>query len=158
MYNIEDLREGRVAVKHDDSLESLTKVLKMAFPTDTKPTGINDYYFAHSNNIYWRSSESDTFGLPLQSTKDFLEKNDKFPKVMLVSTSPIYDDGSAYKRVVIQEVHGGYLAWKKAETLEEARNATEAVWWQYAKEVLEVPEYTMEQLFKEIGHEFKIIK
>ena len=155
-YTIEDLREGRVAVKHDDSLELLTKVLKMAFPNDTEPNGIVEYYFAHSNNNYWRSSEYDTFDLPVQSTKDFLEKNDKFPKVMLVSTSPI--SPSALKRVVIQEVNGGYLAWKKAETLEEARKATEAVWWQYAEDIREVPEYTMKELQEKIGHEFKIKK
>lgn len=68
-YTIEDLRNGKCAVKNDGTLEELRKVLKMAFPDDILTAGKSNYYFADSMDYWCGNSETN---LPVQSVKDFL--------------------------------------------------------------------------------------
>ena len=57
-----------------------------------------------------------------------------FPRIMLVSDYPISDDTEGLKRVVFGKKNDLFLAWKGAETFEEAEKANLNVTWKYAKE------------------------
>ena len=72
-----------------------------------------------------------------------LPEEKTYPRVMLVSL----DYYSWCKRVVFMEKCGVFLAWDKAETLEEAENITVPVHWNYAKK-LEPVEVTLEEIAK----------
>ena len=92
--------------------------------------GIFDFW--HINKI--RESIVEIIELPEAKEKTY-------PRVMLVS-----DDKDKWcKRVVFMEKHGVFLAWGKAETLEEAENITVPVPWNYAKE-LELIEVSLEEI------------
>jgi len=80
----------------------------------------------------------------------------QYPKVMLVNDSD--NIKTAEKRVVFMEKCGKYIAWAGAETLEEAEKETRTFPWNYAWDIPEVPEYTIEELIEKIGHNFKIKK
>lgn len=84
-----------------------------------------------------------------------LPEEKTYPRVMLVS----FDNNSWYKRVVFMEKHGVFLAWGKAETLEEAENITVPVPWKYAREI-EPIEVTLEDIakWKGVSKEQIIIK
>ena len=74
-------------------------------------------------------------------------------KWMMVS-----DDNKYWtKRFVFAEKNGKFIAWICAETDEEVLEAVSAKNWNYAKEIKEVPEYTMEELVAKLGN-FKIKK
>ena len=71
-----------------------------------------------------------------------LPEEKTYPRVMLVSDDNInWDD----RRVVFMEKCGGFLAWSGAETLEEAENETDTVFWKYAKDI-EPIEVTLEEI------------
>ena len=72
-----------------------------------------------------------------------LPEEKTYPRVMLVSL----DKEKWFKRVVFMEKRGVFLAWGKAETLEEAENITEPIRWNYAIE-LEPIEVTLEEIAK----------
>jgi len=60
-------------------------------------------------------------------------KINKYPKVMEVS---IYKDfRSPWERVVFMKKNGMYLAWKGAETFDEADSEVEVTPWPYAREI-----------------------
>ena len=60
-----------------------------------------------------------------------LPEENSFPRVMLVS-----DDGYSWcKRVVFMKKYDRYLAWNKAETIEESESVYEVIPWRYAKEL-----------------------
>ena len=69
---INDLREGRCAVKNDGALGQLKKVLSIAFPNDNVlPEGRYEYYFKRVGyNGEWTSNH-DT-DLASYSVNDFL--------------------------------------------------------------------------------------
>ncbi len=71
-----------------------------------------------------------------------LPEEKTYPRVMLVSEDNINWDA---QRVVFMEKCGGFLAWANAKTLDEAKNATETIFWKYAKEV-EPIEVTIEEI------------
>ena len=85
-----------------------------------------------------------------------LPEEKTYPRVMLVSEDNINWDA---QRVVFMEKCGGFLAWANAKTLDEAKNATETIFWKYAKEV-EPIEVTIEEIaeWKGISPEQIIIK
>ena len=64
-----------------------------------------------------------------------------YPRVMLVSV----DETTWYKRVVFMGKNGGFLAWMDAETLKEAENEVNSIFWKYAKEI-EPIEVTLEEI------------
>ena len=69
----------------------------------------------------------------------------------MVSGIPITENNKGYKRFVLMERNGKYIAW----------NGTVIASWNYAHRIPEhtpVPEYTVEELIGLIGHEFKIKK
>ena len=72
-----------------------------------------------------------------------LPKEKTYPRVMMVSLDYYY----WCKRVVFMKKCGVFLAWDKAETLEEAENITVTVHWNYAKE-FEPIEVTLEDIAK----------
>ena len=66
------------------------------------------------------------------------EEEKPFPRVMLVS-----DDGDSWhKRVVFMKKYDRFLAWNKAETIEESESVYEVIPWHYAKELPEKVELT----------------
>lgn len=75
-FNIEDLAQGRCAVKNDGTLEELREALNRAFPDDkAKVSGCYKYYEKdkyQTRNFWTCDSETD---LPTQSVKDFLYKS-----------------------------------------------------------------------------------
>jgi hypothetical protein len=77
LYTIQDLKDGKVAVENDGTVEDLNKVLISAFPDDVGSNGLN--------LIYERVKEGECGGradssLPTQSVKDFLAQLSKEDK------------------------------------------------------------------------------
>ena len=161
MYTINDLSEGRVILKNDNTIKELEEVLEKAFPDcDNTLLGICKYYYkSESDDSSWGSSDFNPLHLPAQSTKDFLQ-DDQYPKIMYVSLHPFKDVfHKGLKRVVLQETDKGYLAWVNSETFLEAQKENKAFEWPYAKDIevpQDIPEYTMGELEEKLGHEFKI--
>jgi hypothetical protein len=84
-----------------------------------------------------------------------LPEEKTYPRVMLVSE----DKKTWIKRVVFMKKCGGFLAWVNTKTLEEAKNATGTIFWEYAKEI-EPIEVTLEEIaeWKGVNKEQIIIK
>ena len=101
---------------------------------------IGDYYGIINGKFdYWdfnqvREANAEIIELPEEKI---------YPRVMLVSDSKT----NWYKRVVFMEKLGGFVAWDRAETLEDAEKAKEAVFWKYAREIEQV-EVTLEEIAK----------
>lgn len=70
-FNIEDLAQGRCAVKNDGTLEELREVLSKAFPDAPKTFGSSKFYLKSPLSKTWASGDT-LAGLPAQSVKDFL--------------------------------------------------------------------------------------
>ena len=85
-----------------------------------------------------------------------LPEEKTYPRVMLVSFDGI---NWGNQRVVFMEKCGGFLAWREAKTLEEAKSAKDSCFWKYAKE-LEPIEVTLEEIaeWKGVHKEQIIIK
>jgi len=81
-YTIEDLKEGRVAVKNDGTLDELNEVLKKAFD-DSGGNGSFKYYYKSADNL--ACSDSIITRLPAQSVKDFLEETFEFGEAVEAS-------------------------------------------------------------------------
>ena len=60
-----------------------------------------------------------------------LPEENSFPRVMLVNNG----GNEWHKRVVFMKKCNRYLAWNKAETIEESESVYEVIPWRYAKEV-----------------------
>ena len=101
---------------------------------------IGDYYGIINGRFYFwtideiREANAEIIELPKEKT---------YPRVMLVRN----EKKDWAKRVVFMEKNGWFLAWKDAETLEEAENATDTWFWNYAKEI-EPIEVTLEEIAK----------
>ena len=92
-YTIEDLANGKCAVKNDGTLEQLREVLGKAFPKDD--ADVKDYnekyeYYYLDINGLW--SHDVSTHLPTQSVADFLEPQFKRGDRVLVS-----NDGNAWE-------------------------------------------------------------
>ena len=64
-----------------------------------------------------------------------LPEENVYPKVMMVSDSPITKGNEGHKRVVFTEKMGKYLAWTNVETIEESEKEVETCTWEYAVDV-----------------------
>jgi len=64
-----------------------------------------------------------------------LPEEKEYPKVMMVSNSPINEHNPGYKRVVFMEKLDNYLAWQYAETIEAAEKEICIASWSYAVDV-----------------------
>ena len=64
-----------------------------------------------------------------------LPEENVYPKVMLVSDSPITKGINGKKRVVFMEKLGTYLGWANAETIEESEIEVESSTWKQAVDV-----------------------
>ena len=159
---IKQLREGTVAIGNYSTLEEIRKVLRYAFPLDNRITnGLHLKYIASNDEDFWVGV--DTVNLPTHSVKEFLKPESEYPKVMRVSCNPFktqedYDEG--YTEVVFMEKCGKYIAWNRAETLEEAEETTITNDWDYAVDLDWKPEeetkplkLTMEQIAEKFNAE-----
>lgn len=147
-YTIKDLAEGKCILHNDGSLVQLKKVLKKAFPTAKIPEDVAIFYFA-GNDGNWRAHNLLTSALPVQSVKEF--DLDGFPKIMMVSDSPITEQNTGHKRVVFMKKCGKFIAWGDASTtFEEAENTVKTVAWNYAKDI-EEGDKIVELTFKDIS-------
>lgn len=71
----------------------------------------------------------------------------KYPKIMEVS-----DCGKKWlKRVVFMEKGGRFIAWSGAETFEEAEDVTSPYDWEYAREVQEPREISIQEIANKFG-------
>ena len=115
-------------------------------------TNIGSYYGIISGEFdIWtideiRQNNAEIIELPAEKT---------YPRVMVVSDDKI----SWSKRVVFMEKMGRYVAWRGAETLEDAEKEKEIIFWNYAKEI-EPIEVTLEEIaeWKGVSKEQIIIK
>ena len=84
-----------------------------------------------------------------------LPEEKAYQRVMLVSDTKV----AWVKRVVFMEKCGGFLAWAKAETIEDAEKEKDTIFWEFAKE-LEPIEVTLEEIakWKGVNKEQIIIK
>ena len=159
---IKQLREGTIALKNDGNLDELKNVLGYAFPEDiTNLEGTFKYYYKRPYYNEWGCS--DIINAPTHSVKEFLKPESEYPKVMKVSCNPFktqedYDEG--YTEVVFMEKCGKYIAWNRAETLEEAEETTITNDWDYAVDLDWQPEeetkplkLTMEQIAEKFNAE-----
>lgn len=75
MYTIEDIRNKKVAIHNDSTLEELKEVLRVAFPKDLcEILGVQEYYFAHRHDLHHRECSSKKPKIPIQSVKDFIKQ------------------------------------------------------------------------------------
>ncbi len=69
---------------------------------------------------------------PTRLLKDVLT----YPKVLMVSNSPIDKDNVGVPRVVFAKKDNRFIAWYRATTIEDAENVLDTFIWLYAKEVV----------------------
>ena len=116
-------------------------------------TDIGNYY-----GIINGEFDSWTFNKILEADAEIIELPEEktYPRVMLVSYDGI---NWGNQRVVFMEKCGGFLAWRNAKTLEEAKNEIGTRLWEYAKEI-EPVEVTIEEIaeWKNTSKEQIIIK
>lgn len=77
LYTIQDLKDGKVAVENDGTVEDLNKVLISAFPDDVGSSGLNLIYERVKEGEWGGRADS---SLPNQSVKDFLAQLSKEEK------------------------------------------------------------------------------
>ena len=75
------------------------------------------------------------------------KEENSFPRVMLVSI----DEIKWHKRVVFMKKCDRYLAWNKAETIEESESICLVLTWRYAKELPEKVELTKSEIAEKFG-------
>lgn len=115
---------------------------------DFEGTWIGDYYgIINGNFSVWSIHETRKYNVEIIE----LPEEKTYPRVMLVSNDNIKGE---YRRVVFMEKCGGFLAWTKAKTFEEAEKITDITFWRYAKEI-EPIEVTIEEIaeWKGVGRE-----
>ena len=104
---------------------------------------IDECFYCYSIDEVVRSLNTEIIQLPTESPKE----ENTFPKVMLVS-----NDGDAWhKRVVFMKKCDRYLAWNKAETIEESESICGQTAWRYAKELPEKVELTKSEIAEKFG-------
>jgi len=98
--------------------------------SETRFYGVIDGKFGNYTEEYVSYCNAEIIELPEEKT---------YPRVMMVS-----DDGEKWrKRVVLMEKNGIYLAWRNAETMEEAEIEIDLSAWDYAKDIEEPKEFTI---------------
>jgi hypothetical protein len=154
-YTIEDLRNGKCAVRNDGTAEELIEVLSLAFPEDKRAYligGAHKFYYKSPYNN-WGFSMVDSTELPTQSVKDFLEPEFKRgDKVMVGGHERIFlakIDGAKYPYIYVSSSsENDFLSGRPF------RIATTGKVEPIPKK--EVPEYTMKEAIEKMGYEFKI--
>lgn len=96
-YTIEDLTQGRVAVKNDGTVRELRDLLSQAFPKDYCYTSCDmSYYYANDDGSGWLATTDTT--LPAQSVRDFLKSEQESQS----------DDDIEYQIVITKKKDGGF--------------------------------------------------
>ena len=101
--------------------------------------GVIDGYFSVYSERQAAENNAEIIELP--------KEENSFPRVMLVST----DGRKWHKRVVFMKKCDRYLAWNKAETIEESECVYESTYWRYAKELPEKVELTKSEIAEKFG-------
>ena len=84
LHTIQDLKDGKVAVVNDGTVEELETVMIYAFPMDANVSGTREFYRAGHGGNTWDIGRGN---LPTQSVKNFLvqlpkeEKQDPFKEL-----------------------------------------------------------------------------
>lgn len=136
-YTIQDLKDGKVAVKNDGTIEELREVIKKAFPKTYLLAGSYLYYFRYSPDEW---DCYDTTTLPTQSVKDFLSE---YPKEMWVWDDDKLDKS---KELVVGELLGGYMVKDK--------NKVDTYY--YYKNAEDIKDEKIEVSLKEIAEKFGV--
>lgn len=90
------------------------------------------YYGVIQNNFSWYTNSD----IIKYNTKVIeLPEENGYPKVMMVSDSPITKGNKGKQRVVFMEKMGKYLAWFNVETIEDAEKEMMTTTWNYAVDV-----------------------
>ena len=171
-YTIEDLREGRVILVNDGTLEQLREVLAEAFPIDTYITlGSSELYGLDTSSTIplWdgcKVLEDHQALLPTQSAADFLreEKEDQWipEEGELVEVS---DDGSfsnSYKVRFIVELKGrdySVLTDHRldADSYDNPKSTFNSEQWKFMRQIKST-EVTLAQIAEKFGCEVSEIK
>lgn len=127
-----DLRYGWGVVKNDNFGEK--------YPIYVSFDGGETY-------IYTKEGKDDVSDInPILSHTEYSTQSE-CPKVMEVS-----DYGMKwYKRVVFAEKNGKFIAWDSAETFEEAKYEISTYAWNYAREVQEPREISLQEIADKFG-------
>ena len=83
-----------------------------------------------------------------------LPEENSFPRVMLVSNGEIV----WYKRVVFMKKCDRFLAWNKAETIEESESTCDTTTWRYAKDIPNEIIISKSEIAEKFGVPFDCIK
>ena len=112
--------------------------------------GVIDGYFSVYSERQAAENNAEIIELPTELPKE----ENSFPRVMLVSNGEIV----WYKRGVFMKKCDRFLAWNKAETIEESESVYEVIPWRYAKELPEKVELTKAEIAEKFGVPFDYIK
>lgn len=166
-YTIEDLRNGKCAVKNDGTLEELDKVLRKAFPEDIERLcyiGSPDRIYCchrkkHNSNQWIQCYEWEKIDLPTQSVKDFLSFSPKRGDVVLVRNR----EGQEWKPLVLaSEIKGAIfsIACVVSGHEDKFNNGEEfaVMLWKQMKPLEQPEEMTLKEVCKELGRDIKIVK
>lgn len=114
LYTIQDLKDGKVAIKNDGTKVDLLKVIEEAFPSDYPPSGAIDYYHKSSDDFcLWTSTF--TPDMPTQSVKEFLVQLDGYPRISISKNSAKEWKPKVGEIVEAKEYLNSY--WKRYEFL-----------------------------------------
>jgi hypothetical protein len=148
-YTIEDLRNGKCAVRNDGTVEELIEVLSLAFPKDKGAYligGAHKFYYKSPYNN-WGFFIHNSTELPTQSVKDFLEPEFKRgDKVMVGGHERIFlakIDGAKYPYMYVSTLSEDNFLSGKPFRIASARKVEPI----FKKEV---PEYTMEETIEKM--------
>ena len=98
--------------------------------------------------------EDDYWFYPLDQIQPHLVN--EYPKVMIVSDSADFRCPST--RVVFMEKNGKFLAWSCAKTIEDAEEKVFVTDWNFAKNIGQTVEITLEEIGRKFGVEPHLIK
>ena len=110
-------------------------------------------------NFTSRAKNSGRKTITLEEAKALISET-PYPKVMLVWDN---DEDYLFKRVVLMEKNGKYIAWNCAETIEESENVFDANFWNFAKDIEQpeeqpIIELTLEEIAKLKGCDVKQLR
>ena len=120
----------------------------------TKEDGEHSCYYGVINEMFDCCTIEDVRKYNAEIIELPKEEN-SFPRVMLVSNG----GGNEWrKRVVFMKKCNRYLAWNKAETIEESEDVYEATAWRYAKDIPNKVIISKAEIAEKFGVPFDYIK
>lgn len=105
--------------------------------------GVINEHFSCYSIAFVKEAKAEIIELPTESPKE----ENTLPRVMLVNNG----GNEWYKRVVFMKKCDRYLAWNKAETIEDSESIYETTVWNYAKELPGKVELTKSEIAEKFG-------